>query len=101
MVITQLLGGMGNQMFRYAIGRHLALRCDSTLKVDTHLLLDHSGKHAQNRDYALDAFRLDVEQATRREVRKFSPHASGLLGKVVFRMKRAFSGLPTNLIEER
>ncbi|MDO9406427.1 MAG: alpha-1,2-fucosyltransferase [Polaromonas sp.] len=35
MIITQLIGGLGNQMFQYAAGRALALRHGTSLKVDT------------------------------------------------------------------
>lgn len=35
MIITQIIGGLGNQMFQYAMGRGLALRKNNTLKLDT------------------------------------------------------------------
>lgn len=34
MIITQLIGGLGNQMFQYAIGRHLAYKNQTKLKLD-------------------------------------------------------------------
>jgi hypothetical protein len=33
-VITRLIGGLGNQMFQYAVGRHLAVRRDTDLELD-------------------------------------------------------------------
>ena len=57
MVIVQLLGGLGNQMFQYALGKSLAVSNNSELKVDTSVLLDHRpGVHAVNRNYELDIF---------------------------------------------
>lgn len=34
MIITQILGGLGNQMFQYAAARALSLRCDTRLLLD-------------------------------------------------------------------
>lgn len=34
MIITKLIGGLGNQMFQYALGRHLALKNKTSLKFD-------------------------------------------------------------------
>ncbi|MDH2917878.1 MAG: alpha-1,2-fucosyltransferase [Sideroxydans sp.] len=34
MIITQIIGGLGNQMFQYAMGRGLALKNNNSLKVD-------------------------------------------------------------------
>ena len=34
MVITNLIGGLGNQMFQYAAGRALSLKCNVSLRVD-------------------------------------------------------------------
>ena len=34
MVITQVIGGLGNQMFQYAVGRSLALRDNTTVRLD-------------------------------------------------------------------
>jgi hypothetical protein len=36
MVVTRLTGGLGNQMFQYAVARALALRNGTELKIDTH-----------------------------------------------------------------
>lgn len=34
MIIVKLIGGLGNQMFQYAVGRHLAIKNDCLLKLD-------------------------------------------------------------------
>jgi len=38
MIVVQLLGGMANQMFQYALGRHLAMLNNTELYLDTSLL---------------------------------------------------------------
>lgn len=51
MIITRLVGGLGNQMFQYAAGRRLADRLGAKLKLDLSLL------HREgNRQYGLDRF---------------------------------------------
>ena len=36
MIITKIIGGLGNQMFQYAVGRHLSIKNNTTLKLDIH-----------------------------------------------------------------
>lgn len=52
MVIVQLSGGIGNQMFQYALGKHLAVKNKSELKLDM-----TSFAKDQLRDYALNVFK--------------------------------------------
>lgn len=52
-VVTELTGGLGNQMFQYAFGRTLALRTGGELVFDTRAL----GRDPQ-RAYALGGFRV-------------------------------------------
>ena len=40
MIISRLQGGMGNQMFQYALGRALAIKNNTTLGLDFGILLD-------------------------------------------------------------
>ena len=66
MIITQLYGGLGNQMFQYAAGRALALRQKTVLK------LDISGYHENAlRQYDLGFFNIDAEIASLSEINSF------------------------------
>lgn len=56
MIIIRLKGGMGNQMFQYALGRSLSARLDCPLKLDLSALLDRSKKDFVHRDYDLHIF---------------------------------------------
>ena len=55
MIVVRLNGGLGNQLFQYATGRHLAQLNDAELFLDTSFLLS-SNKYAGNWNYELDAF---------------------------------------------
>lgn len=65
MIIVNLKGGLGNQMFQYALGRRLALKNNNELK------LDISGYPRQNlRSYRLNNFNIAEKIATDDEVKK-------------------------------
>ncbi|MEM5564257.1 alpha-1,2-fucosyltransferase [Psychroserpens sp. AS72] len=60
MIIVKLRGGLGNQMFQYALGRRIAHQLDTTLKLDlTSLLKTYDTAMVTNRDYQLDIFKLE------------------------------------------
>jgi len=62
MIIVQLKGGTGNQMFQYAAGRALALRTHSSLFLDLHFL--EQGKleaDVDYRKYGLTSFRIQAK----------------------------------------
>jgi hypothetical protein len=62
MIIVRLAGGMGNQMFQYAIGRKLSVMNNTTLGLDIHDLLDKTPRPGFTfRDYDLDLFSIQAE----------------------------------------
>ena len=62
-MITELTGGLGNQMFQYALGRALSLRTDAKLLFDTRALARDN-----QRSYALSGFRIDGRVALASEL---------------------------------
>lgn len=59
MIIVKLIGGLGNQMFQYAVGRNLAIKNNCMLK------LDISGfKEYKLRNYDLGNFNVQENIAT-------------------------------------
>ena len=67
MVISKVIGGLGNQMFQYAIGRAVSLQLQTELKLD----VSEFDGYALHQGYELDrVFHLQVPIANRQEVRK-------------------------------
>jgi len=65
MVIVRLIGGLGNQLFQYALGRALAASRSTTLKLD---ITDYETYKVQA--YALRDFNVAESFATRNEIRR-------------------------------
>lgn len=66
MIITHIIGGLGNQMFQYAVGRALSLECGQLLRLDVSDFADyklHQGFELYN------IFNYAAEIATEAEVR--------------------------------
>lgn len=78
MIVTKLMGGMGNQMFQYAFAKYLAIKHNVPVKLDTRFLLDRSPKGANFvfRNFDLDIFNLSVEVATDAEITSLT-HRTG------------------------
>jgi hypothetical protein len=88
MIIVKLQGGLGNQMFQYALGRRLALLHKSDLKLDLHFLNDKTPKaHFTMRDYELGAFNLVCDFSGYDEVKHFYGN------KVISKFKRKFGNI--------
>ncbi|MGL4596142.1 MAG: alpha-1,2-fucosyltransferase [Bacteroidia bacterium] len=62
MIISKLMGGLGNQMFQYAVGRALSRQHKCRLYLDKSFLLQQAQTHTA-RVYALDVFRIEEEFA--------------------------------------
>lgn len=67
MIITKLGGGLGNQMFQYAIGRALALRQGDRLLLDTTTYSAHTDD-PNYRGYGLGNFNVEADEASIEEI---------------------------------
>jgi len=84
MIIIRIIGGLGNQMFQYALGRSLALRKKTDLKLDLAWLeFEKKIPGATPRDYCLGAFKIKENFATKREIGVISKKNGGLLGRFI------------------
>jgi hypothetical protein len=73
MIIVRLQGGLGNQMFQYALGRHLAIKNDTPLKLDT-TMLEGRDSAITKRDYSLSVFNIEESFATEKEIAWFKKY---------------------------
>ncbi|MBR1420332.1 MAG: alpha-1,2-fucosyltransferase [Selenomonadaceae bacterium] len=66
MVITRIGGGLGNQLFRYAIGRSLALKLNTELKLD--VMDAEKQKNWDHGGYRLGQYNIKEVIATQQEI---------------------------------
>lgn len=68
MIVVRILGGLGNQMFQYALGRCLSLERGVPLKLDVSVL-ERYNLHR----YSLQHFAIEEQFATPAEIKSFAP----------------------------
>ena len=62
MIVVKLMGGMGNQMFQYALGRSLSIKYNTQLKIDLSFLKNKNmGTNFTYRDYDLNIFNMSED----------------------------------------
>jgi len=66
MLIIKLQGGLGNQMFQYAVGRALAEKNNTKFKLDISHYTDH-----KDREYNLNVFNIIENFVTQEEIKYF------------------------------
>ncbi len=69
MIITRIIGGLGNQMFQYAVGRAISVRNGVQLKLD----LSGFDGYAL-RQYRLNVFNVDEEIASLVDIKQLKPN---------------------------
>lgn len=96
MVVVQLTGGLGNQMFQYAAGRSLALHHQTTLKLDLSWY-QQSFERATKRTYQLGSYRIQASAASPAEILRakgqYSRYsARGMILRIFRKLKLSRSG---------
>ncbi len=82
MIVTRLMGGLGNQMFQYAAGRRLAQHHGTELKLD--LTWFDNVEVDTRREYELGCFELKAAPAEPKEIEGLTmatPYLMGFFGK--------------------
>ena len=81
MIIVNIKGGLGNQMFQYALGRTLSLKNKDVLKLDISGL-DHAKDVGDtHRPFVLDVFTIQNDIANEHEIRKIK-YPYGIISKI-------------------
>jgi hypothetical protein len=74
MIISEINGGLGNQMFQYACGRAKALQLNTSQRLDISTLQQGvTNEHFTARPYELGIFAANAVIANAQELAKFSP----------------------------
>ena len=77
MIIVKLIGGLGNQLFQYALGRNLAQKNNTELK------LDISGfEEYKLHKYGLHHFNIEENIATTKEIQCLKPRKRQILSYI-------------------
>lgn len=84
MIIVKLMGGLGNQMFQYALGRRLANLHNTELRLD-HRFLESRKNITTPRDYELHYFNISGKRASQENIASIALHDVGLVKR--FRLK--------------
>lgn len=96
MIIVQLLGGLGNQLFQYAAARRLAEAKGTELKLDLSAFESY-----KLREYKLDRFNIAASIATTEEISRFTRPT--LRARLIKRLEKKLLPyyLQSDLIEKR
>ncbi len=86
MIIARLNGGLGNQMFQYALGRHLAYKHQTTVKLDLALF-----ENDKQRNFNLDCFNITGTIAAKQDLNKFPASKQTLISKFINPFTQQFS----------
>jgi hypothetical protein len=79
MIVTKLMGGLGNQMFQYAAAKNLALKNNQELYVDLNFLLDRTPRAGFTfRDFDLPVFNITYKIADAALLENFFGAGSGI-----------------------
>lgn len=93
MICVRLMGGLGNQMFQYALGRHLALKNRTELVVDTTYfeLIPSKSEHFVKRKYDLDIFNVETNILNPKETSWLPCYSANPMHKIKHCMKKYFN----------
>ena len=91
MIIVNIMGGLGNQMFQYAAARHLSILNHTDLRIDS----TNFDGHTPNKEHTLqiDRYRIAAPEATAEEKGRFLK-TNTLLDLVLFEEKNVSIKLP-------
>ena len=100
MIIIRLIGGLGNQMFEYAMAKNLAIKNNCELKIDISWLNKEKNKFKMQDLYGLKHFNLKTEIATKEEIMKLKLF-EGISGKLFKQVNKCLSYKYKRIVVEK
>ena len=97
MIITNLTGGLGGQMFQYAAGRALSLKLKTPLKLHfTNALFN------TQRQYGLDVFNIQAHLAADPDLKKIGVFRNSVINRLTYLIEQRFNvKLQKNVFTEK
>lgn len=101
MLIVRIYGGLGNQLFQYALGRALTIKHNTVLKLDLSFYnQDKSG--VTYRQYGLNNFHINADIATKEEVNNIKrSHLKGIFKSIYWKLQYRKPYYRQNYIKEK
>lgn len=101
MIISKIYGGLGNQLFQYALGRYLALKNNTELKLDISLL-ENKQENVTYRKFELKNLNIEAKIASEEEINKIKrENLKGLSKSVYWRLQYRKPYHKQNIIKEK
>ncbi|KKP93348.1 MAG: Glycosyl transferase, family 11, partial [Candidatus Nomurabacteria bacterium GW2011_GWF2_36_126] len=99
MIITRLQGGIGNQMFQYALGRALSVKNNVPLGLDLTFLLDRTPipnfANFTFRNYDLDVFNIEAVIVSKKDIPfLYRKHNLGIFMRYIDYFRRKLISTP-------
>ncbi len=89
MIIVRLKGGLGNQMFQYALGRALSIKYNVPLGLDLSFLLETTPRlNFTFREYDLNIFNIKAEVVPYRKIPFMNRLFKGRVGRIVENLRK-------------
>ena len=99
MIFVRLMGGLGNQMFQYSLGRRLAMTHGVPLKFDLTFFATQQERLVDTpREFALRGWRIDGSEATAAELSQFRAERHGRVARLLSILAPKASG---RVVQER
>ena len=101
MIISQISGGLGNQLFQYALGRHIALKYNTDLKLDLDIYKNPI-EGLTLRVFELNNLNLNCQIASQDEIRKIKrADLKGIFKSIYWRTQTIKPYYRKNFIKEK